>query len=176
MHKTTGIEPAALQPSEVRVEVLTCGIGFTQTLMVEGSYQIKMPKPFSPGGEAVAVVAEVGTAVASGRGLKPGQLVIVNGVPFQEEAVVDQGRVFGPLPPDTDPLNAPPLSSYNTALLALRDRAELQPGESVLVLGAAGAVGITAVELSKRVLGASRVVAACSSEEKIALCKAMGAE
>ena len=86
MDETSSPSTRHVAPSEVRVEVLTCGIGFAQTLMVEGSYQIKMPVPFSPGGEAVAVVAEVGTAVASGRGLKPGDIVIVNGVPFQEEA------------------------------------------------------------------------------------------
>lgn len=158
---------------QVVVDVKAAALNFPDALMVQGRYQVKPPLPFSPGTEVAGLIKEVGEGVAR---LTPGQRVI--GFPgvggFAEECVVPGDRVI-PLPDAMDfDTGAALILAYCTSLHALRERARLQPGETLLVLGAAGGVGLAAVEIGKA-LGA-RVIAAASSEDKLALCKASGAD
>lgn len=158
---------------EVRIKVRAAGVNFPDTLIIQNLYQFKPPLPFSPGGEAAGVVDAVGEGVVH---LKAGDRVVAmtgHGA-FAEYLVADQTRVV-PLP-DSMPFDvgAGFTMTYATSHHALKQRARLQPGETVLVLGAAGGVGLTAVELAK-VMGA-RVIAAASTDEKLALCKEYGAD
>lgn len=162
-------EPGA---GQAVVRVKACGINFPDTLMIEGRYQFKPPMPFSPGGEVAGVVARVGEGVTS---VRPGDRVIaVTGYGgFAEEVVTDADRLV-PLPENMDfPAGSALLFTYGTAQYALRDRAALKAGETMLVLGAAGGTGLAAVEVGS-VIGA-RVIAVASSEEKLELCRARGA-
>ncbi|MEX2556467.1 MAG: NADPH:quinone oxidoreductase family protein [Actinomycetota bacterium] len=159
-------------PGQVVVTVKACGVNFPDTLMIEGRYQFKPPMPFSPGGEVAGVVARVGEGVTS---VRPGDRVIaVTGYGgFAEEVVTDAERLV-PLPDGMDfPAGSALLFTYGTAQYALRDRAALKAGETLLVLGAAGGTGLAAVEVGS-VIGA-RVIAVASSEEKLELCRERGA-
>lgn len=158
---------------EVRVKVHAAGVNFPDTLIIEDKYQFKPPRPFSPGGEAAGVVDAVGEGVAS---VKAGDRVIAmtgHGA-FAEYLIAGEDRVIpmvGDMPFD---VAAGFTMTYATSHHALKQRARLQPGETVLVLGAAGGVGLTAVELAK-VMGA-RVIAAASSDDKLELCRQYGAD
>jgi NADPH2:quinone reductase len=141
--------------------------------MVQGKYQFKPPLPFSPGCELAGIVKAVGEGVTH---VKPGDavLAIVMHGAFAEEALADADRVV-PLPPGMDlEVAASFMFTYGTSYHALKDRALLAKGETLLVLGAAGGVGIAAVELGKR-MGA-RVIAAASSDDKLAACTSRGAD
>ncbi len=158
---------------EVRIKVHAAGVNFPDTLIIEDKYQFKPPRPFSPGGEAAGVVDALGEGVTS---VKPGDKVIAmtgHGA-FAEYLIAGESRVV-PMP-DGMPFDqaAGFTMTYGTSHHALKQRARLQPGETVLVLGAAGGVGLTAVELAK-VMGA-RVIAAASSDDKLALCREYGAD
>ncbi|MGZ6124231.1 MAG: NADPH:quinone oxidoreductase family protein [Myxococcales bacterium] len=159
--------------NEVVVEVKASSLNFPDALLVQGLYQVKPPLPFSPGMELAGIVKEAGAGV---RGIKPGDRVI--GSPgrggFAEECVVAADRV-SPLPAgmDFETCSAFVLT-YCTSLHALHDCGHLQPGESLVVLGAAGGVGTSAIEIGKA-MGA-KVIAAASSEEKLAFCKELGAD
>lgn len=160
-------------PGQVLVGLNAAGVNFPDGLMVRGKYQAKPPFPFSPGFEGSGVILEDGEGAT---GLPPGTRVAVHPFYgcFAEEVVVDARRVF-PIPDRMDDITAAGfLIPYGTSFHALRDRAHLQPGETLLVLGAAGGIGLTAVELGKA-MGA-RVIAACSTDEKLALCREYGAE
>jgi NADPH:quinone reductase-like Zn-dependent oxidoreductase/acyl dehydratase len=155
------------------ITVKACSANFPDTLMIQNLYQFKPPLPFSVGGEVAGVVKEVGESVKQ---FKVGDKVIAlcGWGGFAEEVVVDARRCV-PLPPDMEfAVGASLLYNYGTSYHALKDRAELKQGETLLVLGAAGGVGLAAVELGK-VMGA-KVIAAASSEEKLAICKAKGAD
>ncbi len=158
---------------EVRVKVHAAGVNFPDTLIIEDKYQFKPPRPFSPGGEASGIVDKVGEGVTA---VKVGDRVIVmtgHGA-FAEYVVAGESRVIpiiGDMPYD---VAAGFTMTYGTSHHALKQRARLQPGETLLVLGAAGGVGLTAVELGK-VMGA-RVIAAASTDEKLELCKQYGAD
>jgi NADPH2:quinone reductase len=158
---------------QVLVSVRACGVNFPDLLVVQGKYQFKPPPPFSPGGEVSGVVEAVGPGV---EGLEPGTRVVAFG-PYggmAEKLLVDEMHLVR-MPPRLDFVTASCLvTAYGTTLHALRDRAHLRSGETLLVLGAAGGVGLSAVQIGKR-MGA-RVIAAASSAEKIALCKAQGAD
>ncbi len=157
---------------QVVISVKSCGVNFPDTLMIEGRYQFKPPMPFSPGGEVAGVVARVGEGVTS---VRPGDRVIaVTGYGgFAEEVVTDAERLV-PLPDGMDfPAGSALLFTYGTAQYALRDRAPLEAGQTLLVLGAAGGTGLAAVEVGS-VIGA-RVIAVASSEEKLELCRERGA-
>jgi NADPH:quinone reductase len=159
-------------PGEVVVAIKACGVNFPDTLIIEGKYQFKPPLPFSPGGEVAGVVARVGEGVSS---VRPGDRVIaVTGYGgFAEEVVADASRLI-PLPESMDfPTGSALLFTYGTAQYALRDRAHVRAGETMLVLGAAGGTGLAAVEVGS-VLGA-RVIAVASSDSKLELCRARGA-
>jgi NADPH2:quinone reductase len=160
-------------PGEAVVSVKAAGVNFPDVLVIQNKYQFKPPLPFSPGSELAGVVKEVGAGVT---GIKRGDSVIAI-VPygaFAEEVKVDAARLMS-RPEGMDyPHAAGFLFTYATSDHALRDRARLEAGETLLVLGAAGGVGIAAVEIGKA-LGA-RVIACASSEDKLAICREHGAD
>jgi NADPH2:quinone reductase len=158
---------------EVLIGVRACGINFPDLLVVQGKYQFRPTPPFSPGGEVAGVVEAVGAGVS---GVKVGDRVVAMGPSggIAEKFVTDASRTI-PIPQGVDFASAVCLpTAYGTTLHALRDRAQLREGESLLVLGAAGGVGLSAVQIGKR-MGA-RVIAAASSAEKLAVCKQAGAD
>jgi NADPH2:quinone reductase len=141
--------------------------------MTQGKYQFKPPLPFAPGCELAGVVKAVGEGVTH---VKPGDrvLALVMHGGFAEEAVADAGGVV-PLPDGVDFATAASfMFTYGTSYHALKDRALLQPGETLLVLGAAGGVGLAAVELGK--LMGARVIAAASTDDKLEVCRSRGAD
>ncbi|PTQ91116.1 NADPH:quinone oxidoreductase family protein [Agitococcus lubricus] len=158
---------------QVVISVKACGVNFPDTLIIQNKYQFKPELPFSPGGEVAGVVKEVGEGV---KHLKVGDTVIAmtGWGGFAEEVVTDGSRVF-PVPPVFDFKTAASFAYvFGTSYHALKDRAQLQAGETVLVLGAAGGVGLAAVQLAK-VMGA-KVIAAASTAEKLAVCQQYGAD
>jgi len=162
----------ALKPGEVRVAIRAAGINFPDILMVAGEYQLKPPLPFTPGVEAAGDVVEVHDAT----GVAIGDRVIIkmrHGA-YCDEAVATPAQLVK-LPSIFDYAEgATFLAGHGTAYHALIDRGQLQPGEVLLVHGAGGGVGLAAVEMGK-MLGAT-VIAAASSEEKLAIAKARGAD
>jgi NADPH2:quinone reductase len=165
-------EPAPRR-GEVRIAVKACGVNFPDALIIQDLYQFKPPRPFSPGAEVAGVVDAVGEGVI---GLGVGARVIgwaaCGGMAEKLVLAADRCILMPPgMPFETA---AAFLMTYGTSLHGLKDRGRLKPGETLLVLGAAGGVGLAAVELGKA-LGA-KVVAAASSEEKAALAKAHGAD
>lgn len=160
-------------PGEVVVAVHACAANFPDTLIIQGKYQFKPDIPFAPGGEVAGVIKTVGEGV---EGYSVGDRVIA--IPgwggFSEEVVVRPEKLI-PLPDDIPMDEAAALViTYGTTHYALKERAAIQPGETLLVLGAAGGTGIAAIELGK-VMGA-RVIAAASSEAKLAFCRQHGAD
>src|SRR5580658_1301920 len=155
------------------VSVKAVGVNYPDVLIIEDKYQFKPPRPFSPGGEISGVVKAVGEGVTH---LKVGDRVLGNtgSGGMAEELSVEASRLT--VIPESMPFDeaAAFLMTYGTSYYGLKDRGHLKAGETLLVLGAAGGVGLAAVELGKA-LGA-RVVAAASSEEKVALAKARGAD
>jgi NADPH2:quinone reductase len=160
-------------PGEIAIDVRACGVNFPEVLLSRGKYQFKPPPPFVPGGEASGVVAAVGAGVTS---LAPGDRVaatMIHGA-FAERIVVPELAAVKLPPTITFETGAATLLTYLTTMHALVDRAKLRAGETLLVLGAAGGVGVSAIQLGK-LLGA-RVIAAASTAEKLAFCKAQGAD
>lgn len=157
----------------VRIGVRAAGVNFPDTLIIQGKYQFKPPVPFTPGGEIAGVILEVGAGVTRAKvGDRVVALAPFGG--FAEEVVVSEHQLV-PVPDDLDfERAASALTTYGTTQYALVDRAKLRAGETLLVLGASGGVGLAAVELGK-LLGA-RVIAAASSPEKLALCTQYGAD
>ena len=158
---------------ELRVRVLACGINFPDVLVIEDKYQFKPPRPFVPGAEISGIVDAVGEGVMEWK--KGDRLIAFNTHGgLSEEIVIPAERAIR-LPDGFDPIEAASLLlTYGTAIHALVDRAALQAEETLLILGAAGGVGLAAVEIGK-VLGA-RVVAAVSTEEKARAAKDAGAD
>jgi NADPH2:quinone reductase len=162
-----------LGDGQVRIAVKACGINFPDLLMIAGKYQLKPPIPFSPGAELAGDILEVSGDVT---GLKPGQKVVaVSGFGgMAEQICVDARRVL-PLADAIDYVPAAAfLLAYGTAYHALKQRAQLRRGETLAVLGAAGGVGLAAVEVGK-MMGAT-VIAAASSAEKLKLTAKYGAD
>jgi NADPH:quinone reductase len=160
-------------PGEAVVSVKAASVNFPDVLIIQNKYQFKPPLPFSPGSELAGVVKEVGEGVA---GFRPGDKVIAFTTygAFAEEVKTEAARLL-PMPQGMDfPSAAAFLLTYATSDHALRDRGALRPGETLLVLGAAGGVGLAAIEIGK-VLGA-RVIACASSDEKLAVCREHGAD
>lgn len=167
------IDAPALKAGEVRVAVHACGVNFPDTLIIQGLYQIKPPLPFSPGMEVAGVVLECAEGVTH---LRPGDRVLA--LPgqggFAEQVIVEASAVTL-IPPEMDFVTAAGFAlTYSTSHVALTHRAQLQPGETLLVHGAAGGVGLTAVELGK-LLGAT-VIACASTPEKLQLAAEYGAD
>ena len=160
-------------PGMVRIAVKAAGVNFPDTLIIRDLYQFKPPRPFAPGGEVAGVIEAVGDGVA---GFAPGDRVMAGGINggFATHFIAEAARTNKI--PDAMPFDqaAAFMLTYGTSHYALRDRAELQAGESLFILGAAGGVGAAAIELGKA-MGA-RVVAGVSSDEKAAFCKDLGAD
>lgn len=163
----------SIRPGAVRIAVEAAGINFADLLLVSGQYQEKPPLPFTPGSEAGGVITEVGPGVTD---FKPGARVmaLTGGGAYAEEVVVDEARIF-PISPQMDfPSAAGFPVAYGTSHGALEWRARLQPGEWLLVHGAAGGVGLTAVEVGKA-MGA-KVIACAGGAEKLAIAQKHGAD
>lgn len=163
-------EPGA---GEAVIMVRAASVNFPDVLIIQNKYQVKPALPFSPGSEFAGIVKKIGTGVTA---VKPGDRVIaVSGHgAFAEECVLAADRLI-PLPQGMDFVTgASFLLTYGTSYHALCNRAAARPGETLLVLGAAGGVGISAIEIGK-VLGL-RVIAGASSDEKLAVCREHGAD
>ncbi len=160
-------------PGQVIVSMKAAGVNFPDVLIIQGKYQMKPPMPFSPGTEVAGVVKAVGEGV---KHPQPGDAVIAYAGygGYAEEVAVD-ARACIPMPSGVDfKVAASFMMTYGTSYHALKDRAQLKAGETLLVLGAAGGVGSAAVELGK-FLGA-RVIAAASSDDKLEACRRLGAD
>lgn len=166
------IDAPTMSDRQVRIEVSACGVNFPDVLMIAGKYQLQPPMPFSPGAEISGTIVEAGSKVTH---LKPGQrvLALCGHGGMAEQATVDANAVI-PIPDCMDFRTAAGfILTYGTSYHALKQRAGLQADETLLVLGAAGGVGLAAVELGAR-MGAS-VIAAASTDEKLALAEKYGA-
>ena len=172
-HTVEEIEDPVAGPGQVVVDIKATGISFPDVLIVQGLYQFKPPFPFSPGSEISGVVSSVGEGVTMH---KVGDRVMgsIGSGGLREKGVYLEQQLM-PLPDSMDfntaagfPLN------YGTTYHAFKQRGELKEGQSVLVLGAGGGLGITAIHIAKA-MGA-KVIAAASSQEKIDLCKKEGAD
>ena len=161
------------KPGQAVIAVKAAGVNFPDVLIIEDKYQFKPPRPFTPGGEIAGVVKDVGEGVTR---VRPGDRVLGSLLwgGMAEEVAIDAAGLIEI--PDSMPFDeaAAFIMTYGTSWHALKDRARLHPGETLLVLGAAGGVGLAAVELGKA-MGA-RVIAAASSEAKVEFCKARGAD
>jgi NADPH:quinone reductase len=161
------------KPGFAVVDVKACGVNYPDVLIIEDKYQFKPPRPFAPGAEISGVVSAVGEGVTS---VKPGDRVLANITcgGMVEELALEASRLLKI--PDSMPYDeaAAFIMTYGTSYYALKDRGHLKPGDTLLVLGAGGGVGLSAVELG-RAMGA-RVIAAASSDAKVELAKAHGAD
>ena len=158
---------------DVLINVKAAGLNFPDVLIIQGKYQIQPELPFIPGGECSGVVEAVGPKVTR---FKVGDKVLSMGASgaFCEKISAMEFSVF-PMPEGLSFEQAAGISiTYFTSYYALKQRANIQPGETLLVLGAAGGVGTTAIELGK--LMGAKVIAAASSAEKLELCKRLGAD
>ena len=158
---------------EVLVDIKAAGINFPDVLLIAGTYQVKVPPPFVPGNEAAGIVEAVGEGVAR---IKPGDRVIITPKSggFAEKCVLSE-KLCLPLPDGMSYEQGAGFTiTYATSYHAFHQCTQLKAGETVLVLGAAGGVGITAVEIA-RALGAN-VIAAASSEEKLQFAREAGAD
>lgn len=160
-------------PGQVLIDVKAAAINFPDALIVQGLYQAKPALPFAPGAELAGIVSALGEGVQR---LKVGDRVIaaVGHGAFAEDCVADAAQVMPLLPGMDFELGAAFVLTYGTSLHALRRIGALQAGETLLVLGAAGGVGLAAIEIGKA-LGA-RVIAAASTAAKLELCRKVGAD
>jgi len=170
--KIADIPAPELKPGHVLIDVYAAGMNFPDGLIVQGKYQTKPPLPFAPGSEAAGMVAAIGEGVT---GFKKGDRVVAfSGLGgFAEQAVIPATQVYHAPEGVSFEALAGLLINFGTSYHALKDKAAIQPGETLLVLGAAGGVGLSAVELGAR-MGA-KVIAAASSAEKLQLAKSRGA-
>lgn len=160
-------------PGQLLIDIHAAGVNFPDVLIIQNKYQFKPPLPFTPGSELSGVVREVGEGVSR---FKAGDRVIayVGQGAFAEQACVPENLVM-PMPPGMDfDVAAAITLTYGTSWHAVVDRAQIKAGETMLVLGAAGGVGLAAIEIGKA-MGA-RVIAAASSDEKLAVCREHGAD
>ncbi|MEB2774878.1 NADPH:quinone oxidoreductase family protein [Algoriphagus sp. D3-2-R+10] len=161
------------EKNQVLIKVALCGVSYPDLLIIQNKYQFKPELPYSPGGEVVGEIIELGDNVGN---LQVGDrvLALCRWGGFAEKVAVDIDRIF--VLPDgiSSEVAASSLYSFSTSYHALKDRANLLKGETLLVLGAAGAIGLAALELGKA-MGA-KVIAAASSNEKLALCISKGAD
>ena len=158
---------------QVVVTVKAAAINFPDSLIIEGKYQIRPEPPFSPGFEVAGVIKECGAGV-TGFAVGDRVIAITTWGGYAEEVAVGAENLI-PMPAAMDfPAAAAFMTTYGTSYYALKDRAGLRAGETLLVLGASGGVGIAAIQIGKA-LGA-RVIAAASSEAKLAVCRAEGAD
>ena len=167
------VEAPSAGPGQVVLDIKAIGVNFPDVLIIQDMYQFKPERPFSPGGEVSGVVSSVGEGVTN---LKVGDRVIgsTGWGGMREQIAVDAARCI-PIP-DSMPFDqaAAFIMTYGTSHYALKDRGDVKPGETLLVLGAAGGVGLAAVELGKAM--GMTVIAACSTQEKVDLCLSKGAD
>ncbi|MGI9438287.1 MAG: NADPH:quinone oxidoreductase family protein [Parvibaculales bacterium] len=167
------IEAPEPGPGEVVLDVHAAAVNFPDVLIIQNKYQFKPPLPFSPGGEVAGVVSKLGDGV---KNLKIGDRVIGscgNGG-FVEQIAINEMACM-PVPDEMDLQTASALVlTYGTSHYALKDRAHLKAGETLLVMGAAGGVGLAAVELGKA--AGARVIAAASTQDKLDVCVEHGAD
>jgi NADPH2:quinone reductase len=160
-------------PEEVRITVHAAGVNFPDFLIIQDKYQFKPDLPFAPGGEIAGVISAVGPGVDA---FKVGDKVMASTIhgAFAEEVVAEVSKTMAV--PDAIPHDVASALNivYGTSYHAIFDRGALQAGETILVLGAAGGVGLATVELAKA--GGANVIAAASSDEKLAVCKERGAD
>ncbi|HRJ01870.1 MAG TPA: NADPH:quinone oxidoreductase family protein [Hyphomonas sp.] len=159
--------------NQVLIQVKACGVNYPDVLIIQDMYQFKPPRPFSPGGEVSGIVSAVGEGVSH---VKAGDRVLAStGNGGMAEYCLAAAHGVMPIP-DGMPFEeaAAFLMTYGTSYYALKDRADPKPGEKLLVLGAAGGVGIAAVELGKAM--GLEVIAAASSQEKVDFCLGKGAD
>ena len=167
------LESPLVKRDEVKIRVRACGVNFPDALMIQGLYQLKPPFPFSPGLEVAGDIIEVGPGVDAGRvGQRIMATMMFGG--FAEEVVVPQSAALHMPENMSYETGAGFPLAYGTAHVALSRRARLQAGETLLVLGAAGGVGLAAVEIGK--LMSARVIAAASNAQKLALARSRGAD
>ena len=169
----TDWEEPSVGEHDVLIDVKAAGLNFPDVLMIQGKYQMQPDMPFIPGGECAGVVEAVGDKVSR---FKVGDKVLSAGGSgaFCQKIAVHELGAF-PMPDGLSFEQAAGVSiTYFTSYYALKQRANLQPGETLLVLGAAGGVGTSAIELGKH-MGA-KVIAAASTDEKLELCKKLGAD
>jgi NADPH2:quinone reductase len=158
---------------QVVISVKACGVNYPDVLIIQDMYQFKPPRPFSPGGEVSGIVKEVGAGVTN---VKVGDRVLAStGNGGMAEEVIAAAHGVTPIP-DTMPFEeaAAFILTYGTSYYALKDRADPKPGEKLLILGAAGGVGLAAIELGKAM--GLEVIAACSTQDKVDLCLEKGAD
>jgi len=167
------IATPTIKNDEILISVKACSVNFPDTLIIQGKYQFKPEFPFSPGSDVAGIIEKIGENV---KHLNIGDEVVAF-IPFggfAEKAVVKAKDCF-PKPKGMNMVNAAAfLLAYGTSYHALKDRANLQKGETILILGASGGVGLTALELAK--LMGAKVIAAASTKEKLDLCKQFGAD
>ncbi len=171
--KMTDLATPEPGPGQLRIAVKAAGVNFPDTLIIRDMYQFRPPRPFAPGGEVAGIVEAVGANVS---GFAIGDRVLSGGINggFATHFIADAARTNKI--PDAMPFDeaAAFMLTYGTSHYALKDRANIQPGESLFILGAAGGVGAAAIELGKA-FGA-KVVAGVSSDEKAAFCRTLGAD
>lgn len=167
------LKRSELKPKEVRLKVHACSVNFPDTLIIQGKYQYKPELPFTPGSDVAGEIIEVGEAV---KHFNIGDRVF-GALPtggFAEEVVAHSKAVF-PIPEGMDyKVGSSFMMAYGTSYHALKQRAQIKEGETLVVLGASGGVGLAAVELAKH-MGA-RVIACASTDDKLALCTEYGAD
>ena len=167
------IDDPVIVAEHVIIDVRSASVNFPDVLMIQGLYQFQPPLPFTPGGESAGVISEVGEGVTD---YKVGDKVItasmIGGI---AEKILTHQSTLRPIPEGMDYEIAAALSvTYGTSIYALKQRANIQPGETLLVLGASGGVGLATIQLGKA-MGA-KVIAAASTQEKIDICIANGAD
>ena len=160
-------------PGEVVINVHAASANFPDTLIIQDKYQFKPALPFAPGGEVAGVIAALGEGV-TGHALGDRVIGACGWGGFAEQVRVQAAKLQRLPAGVAMDLGAALVVTYGTTHYALVERAQLQPGETLLVLGAAGGTGLSAIELGK--LMGARVIAAASSDEKLALCRQLGAD
>ena len=161
------------QKGEVLIRIHAAGVNFPDVLIIQKKYQVQPELPFTPGAEIAGEIEAVGEGVT---GYKPGDrvLALCSTGGFAEKIALDAHRCV-PIPDSVSfEVAAGLMLAFGTSHHAVVDRGELKPGETILVLGAAGGVGLAAVDIAKA--KGARVIAAASSEEKLAICRAHGAD
>lgn len=171
--KLTETDTPEPKKKQVRIKVHAAGLNFPDTLIIKDLYQMKPPRPFAPGGEIAGEIEAIGDGV-SGLSVGDRVLAMTGFGGFATHICADAARVMKI--PDEMPYDEASclVLTYGTSHHALKNRAEIQPGESLLILGAAGGVGAAAIELGKA--AGARVIAAVSSEEKAQFCRDLGAD
>jgi NADPH:quinone reductase-like Zn-dependent oxidoreductase/acyl dehydratase len=167
------IDVPTIADNQVLILVRACGVNFPDNLIIAGKYQFKPVLPFAPGGEVSGIIIGIGKHVTQ-FSIGARVLALCGWGGFAEQVAVDATRVF-PIPDNMDWfMAAGTLYNYGTSMYALKQKAQIKQGETILILGAGGGLGLAAVELAKE-MGAT-VIACASSEEKLTICKAKGAD